>query len=98
MDLSSGEKGLFLRGDSNYDFEVGLSDAIFTLVFLFNGEQPPPCPDAADANDDGEIDVSDAIATLSFLFSGVGNFPPYPYPKAGLDGTEDNLPPCGEGS
>jgi PKD repeat protein len=96
VDLVDSQGGLFLRGDSNRDFEVGLSDAVFTLVYLFNGEGEPPCPDAADSNDDGDIDVSDPIDTLSFLFSGVGKFPPYPYPGAGLDGTEDELPPCGE--
>ncbi len=60
--------GSFLRGDANDDSDVDLSDAIATLTFLFVGNQPIPCEDAADSNDDGTIDLSDALSTLNFLF------------------------------
>jgi hypothetical protein len=79
----------FVRGDSNGDFEVNLSDAVFTLSFLFLGSTGPNCPDAADANDDGRVDLSDPIATLQALFLGTG---PLPEPASpGEDLTPDGL-------
>src|SRR6266508_4172226 len=63
-------QGTFLRGDSNADGAVDLSDAVFTLAFLFSGGSAPACREASDANDDGATDLSDPIYTLSFLFLG----------------------------
>ena len=45
----------FLRGDSNTDARVDLSDAIFTLAYLFQGGDAPLCLDALDSNDSGEV-------------------------------------------
>lgn len=84
----------FLRGDANRDSAVDISDAIFTLVYLFLGGNPPACPDAADLNDDGKIDVSDPIALLWSLFLEPGRWIPYPFPLPGLDPTSDDLGPC----
>ena len=61
---------LFLRGDSNGDAELGLSDAIHTLNYLFLGGSAPGCFAAADSNADGSIDISDPSNTLTFLFLG----------------------------
>jgi hypothetical protein len=80
----------FLRGDSNSDAVVNLSDAVFTLGALFAGGRSPACPDAADANDDGAIDIADPIATLSFLFTGAAPLPP-PAGAPGDDPTPDDL-------
>ncbi len=83
--------GYFLRGDSNGDGRVDISDPIRTLNWLFNGAAVPPCLDAADANDSGKVDISDAIFTLNFLFTG-GREPPPPGPRTpGGDPTPDNL-------
>src|SRR5262245_37361232 len=60
----------FLRGNSNGDASIDISDALFSLGFLFLGSDSPPCADAADANDDGTIDISDASFTLGYLFLG----------------------------
>ena len=81
----------FLRGNSNNDSTVDISDAINTLGYLFTGTGEVTCQDAADTNDDGAVDVSDAIATLGFLF--LGNPPEIklPYPNRGLDPTSDAL-------
>ena len=79
----------FLRGDSNTDGEVDISDAIHTLSFLFLGTSQVPCEDAADANDDGTVDISDAISTLGFLFLGMPPVIPAPYPTRGPDPTPD---------
>ncbi|PIT86658.1 MAG: hypothetical protein COU33_01910 [Candidatus Magasanikbacteria bacterium CG10_big_fil_rev_8_21_14_0_10_43_6] len=81
---------LFLRGDSNNDRELDLSDAIFTLSYLFVSGSPVTCQDAADANDDGSLDLSDPVYTLSFLFLR-GQAPKTPYPDTGSDPTPDEL-------
>jgi len=83
----------FVRGDSNGDGRGDLSDAIFTLSWLFTGGATPPCLDAADANDVGTIDLSDPIFFLNFLFQG-GGAPPPPHPSAGLDPTPDAIGNC----
>ena len=81
---------MFLRGDSNADRRVDISDGIFTLAALFGGGSLG-CQDAGDTNDDGLVDISDAIATFGFLFLGASKAPPYPFEDVGLDPTEDAL-------
>lgn len=81
---------VFLRGDSNADEKVDISDAVFILNYLFNGGTTPQCLDAADADDNGNLQITDAIKILSHLFTG-GGAPPFPYPERGGDLTEDNL-------
>jgi hypothetical protein len=85
-----------LRGDSNHDGALELSDSVFTLNFLFLGGEAPPCLDEADVNDDGTVNISDPIGLLGFLFLGEGP-PRPPFPEAGVDPTEDGLPQCFEG-
>ncbi len=83
---------IFIRGDSNWDDKVDISDAIFTLTFLFlNNNRFPTCMDAADANDDGKVDISDAITTLNYLFLGDPKELKPPFPNLGTDPTVDNL-------
>jgi dockerin type I repeat protein len=72
----------FIRGDSNTDLAVDLSDAVFTIDYLFLSGQPPLCPEAADANGDGSIDLTDPVVTLGVLFLAQGSIPP-PYPDPG---------------
>jgi hypothetical protein len=72
----------FLRGDSNADAEVNLTDAIFTLDWLFRSGRAPDCVDAADANGSREVDISDPVHALNFLFNG-GPAPPAPFPECG---------------
>jgi dockerin type I repeat protein len=74
---------LFVRADSNADMAVDLSDAVFTINYLFLRGQPPLCPEAADANADGRIDISDPAVTLASLFLEAGGIPP-PYPEPGV--------------
>jgi len=80
----------FLRGDSNHDKKVDLSDGINTLGFLFLGTAQILCNDAADVNDTGDIDIADAIYTLNFLFLG-GPQPAAPFPVFEADPTADEL-------
>ena len=60
----------FHRGDSNADGDVNLSDAVFTLGFLFQGGPPPACLESADTDNDGAVNISDGISLLGFLFQG----------------------------
>ncbi len=85
--------GTFIRGDSNRDGKVQLSDAVYLLGFLFLGSEAPACLDAADSNDDGKLDLTDAVYVLGHLFLG-GPAPPEPFSKAGADLTLDSLD-CG---
>jgi hypothetical protein len=80
----------FVRGDSNGDLAINISDPQFTLNFLFLGDEAPRCEDAADANDDGFVNISDPITTLHFLFVGGTRLPP-PGPGPGPDATSDDL-------
>ncbi len=80
----------FLRGDSNHDRVVDLSDAIFTVRYLFEAGGRPACADAADVDDNGKLDMADVVRTLSFLFAG-GPPPEAPYPIFEGDPTPDDL-------
>ena len=80
----------FVRGDSNDDGTVDISDAIHGLQFLFTGGEIV-CEDATDNNDDGALDIADPIALLARLFGGA---PPLPLPSDisfGPDPTSDVL-------
>ncbi len=84
----------FERGDANDDSEIDLSDAICTLLYLFEASvgpcASPLCLDAHDVNDDGDVDVSDPIRLLTHLF--VDGPPlPEPYRSCGEDPTRDKL-------
>ena len=83
----------FIRGDSNGDRVVDLSDGVSILGFLFLGTGEPSCKDVADADDDGALTITDAIYLLSHLFLG-GPQPPAPYPDAGIDPTDEDLFHC----
>jgi len=86
-----GANDLFLRGDSNRDGRVDLSDAVYTFAYLFLEGPMPQCADAADADDSGLIDITDPIRTLGTLF--LGDDPlPLPTGESGPDPTADGLP------
>jgi len=70
----------FVRGDTNADSAIDLSDAIWILGFLFRGSpETLSCEKSADTNDDQKLDLSDAVALLNHLFRGAAA-PPPPYP------------------
>jgi len=83
--------GYFLRGDSNGDWGVDLSDAIFTMQYLFLSGQAPVCLASADANDDESVNITDVITTLGMLFGSSfasGSYGlPGPWPIPGYDST-----------
>ncbi|NCF56111.1 MAG: hypothetical protein GWP41_07585 [Planctomycetia bacterium] len=92
MDSLSFELGLepFIRGDSNLDNSIDLSDAITLLGWLFLGDEFGYCPIAGDSNDDSALNISDVIFTLNALF-GSGAPPSAPWPDCGPDPTPDFL-------
>lgn len=79
----------FIRGDANQNGSVNLADAIFSLAYLFQGQQAS-CLDALDTNDNGAVNIADVIALLSYLFSG-GPEPQAPFPTPGADPTVDPI-------
>jgi hypothetical protein len=72
----------FIRGDTDSNGRVELTDVIATLGFLFQNGPAPGCMAAADSNDDEVIDLSDGTRTLLVLFAGVEMPPPWPRPGA----------------
>jgi hypothetical protein len=79
----------FIRGDSNGDLRVDISDPIKVLLVLFAGDSAD-CDDALDGDDDGQLVITDAVYVLNHLFRG-GPAMPAPYPEAGDDTTADQL-------
>ncbi len=79
----------FVRGDSNSDGRVDITDAVRTLRYLFAGVAIA-CEDAADANDDENVNIADASYVLGYLFQG-GPAVPAPFPASGLDPSGDAL-------
>ena len=80
----------FTRGDANFDGRIELTDAVFTLCYLFLGAPAPACLDAADGDDSGAIVITDAVRILGYLFLG-DDPPPPPFPARGVDPTEDGI-------
>ena len=82
---SAGADVRFVRGDSNADGAVNISDPVSTLGFLFLGNPSAlQCKDAADSNDDAKLNISDAVHTLGFLFLGTPA-PPAPFGSSPTD-------------
>ncbi len=89
--------GRFLRGDSNGDLKVNVTDAVHILRYLFAGGSEPPCLEAADANDDGHVTVADPVYLLRFLARMIDSLPDPGTRTPGLDPTPDDLG-CGAGT
>jgi hypothetical protein len=80
----------FVRGDSNSDGSIDVSDAVFILLALFGGGRDPSCNDSADTDDSGDLDITDGISLLDSLFRGSPG-PPPPFDGCGEDPTPDGL-------
>ena len=59
---------LFIRGDTNGDGSIDLSDSVRIFQFLFLGASQPTCLDASDTNDDGTVELTDGVSLLERLF------------------------------
>ncbi len=82
---------IFRRGDCSEDGVVDISDAMFTVEYLFFGVGDVQCEDACDANDDQEIDISDAIFSMRVTFLELGALPDPGAFDCGIDTTDDHL-------
>jgi hypothetical protein len=80
----------FLRGDINDDGGVDISDAVWTLQWLFLGLHNPECQKAGDTNDTGKVLLDDVLLLLQYQFWG-GITLPAPFPELGFDPTPDDL-------
>jgi len=81
----------FSSGDSNGDGRIDISDAVFTLNYLFTGGRRPDCLDAADTDDSGTLDLTDGHLINVLLFLG-GSVPRTPTPfGCAVDPTDDDL-------
>jgi Ca2+-binding EF-hand superfamily protein len=88
--LGGSVEASFIRGDTDGNAAVDVSDAVGMLRFLFQGASAPACLDAVDANDDGSLDLADATTLLGVLFLGASRLAE-PYPSTGFDGTADDF-------
>ena len=86
----------FSRGEANGDGRTDISDAVYTLSYLFLGGIAPNCLDALDTDDTGTLDLTDAVRLLVYLFQG-GLPPEPPFPEPGEDPTVDALDECTRG-
>lgn len=82
-----------LRGDSNCDQTVDLSDALSVLNLLFLGGETLCCEAAGDVNVTNTLDITDPLYLFNFLFMG-GPTPASPFPSCG-EAVEQELP-CSE--
>lgn len=64
------ETKIYLGGDLNDDSAINVTDAVYLLKYLFDGQQAPVCGLAADADGDRKINITDAVYLLRFLFLG----------------------------
>ena len=92
MDEYNVELGLepYVRGDTNLDNSIDLSDSITLLGWLFLGADFGSCPITGDVNDDSSLNISDVVYSLNALF-GIGPAPSAPWPDCGNDPTPDFL-------
>ena len=74
----------FIRGDTDINGFIEITDPVRTLRFLFLGGLELDCLDGADADDNGVLELTDGIYTLNFLFSG-GRPPLPPFADCGFD-------------
>ena len=82
--------GAILRGDGNADATIDISDAVLTVLHLFEGVEAR-CALALDADGSGTLQVTDAIAILGYLFQ-EGPPPRSPFPQCGVAANPAALP------
>ena len=91
VDASNCQGDRFVRGDTDTNGRMELTDAIGIFNFLFITGIVPSCIDAADADDNGSIELTDGVRILNVLFLGFGEIPAPGFMSCGEDPTEDNL-------
>lgn len=84
------EGTFFIRGDSNSDGQVDVTDGIVIIYSVF-GMMAPPCGMAMDVNGDNMLNLADPMFLLQGIFTGEVQIP-FPYPNCGPD--LNSLLPC----
>ncbi|NCG55797.1 MAG: hypothetical protein GWP35_02745, partial [Proteobacteria bacterium] len=84
------EGTFFIRGDSNSDGQIDVSDGIVIIYTIF-GMMAPPCGMAMDVNADNMLNLADPMFLLQGIFSGEVQISA-PYPQCGPD--LNSLLPC----
>lgn len=72
-------------GDTNADWLINVSDAVYIINYVFAGGNPPDPLESADPICDSEVNVSDAVWIINYVFAG-GNAP--------CDTDGDGVPDC----
>ncbi len=75
----------FLRGDSNRDGVLDISDAIVLIEILYFGAPRGPCLSALDVDGSNGVDLVDPVWMILYLFEG-GYSPAPPFPDCGRYG------------
>lgn len=60
----------FVSGDADLSGFVNISDAVFSVSYIFSGGCEPFHPNSADANGDCQISISDVVYLLNYIFGG----------------------------
>jgi uncharacterized protein YkwD len=81
---------LYSRGDCDGNSETNLTDAMFLLLHLFMGGNPPDCARACDVDGNHELALTDAVGLLNYLFLGGSALQP-PFGACGRDPTDSPL-------
>ncbi len=55
-------------GDANNDGALNISDAVYLIVYIFQGGSPPKYMPSADCNCDGNVNISDAVNIINYIF------------------------------
>ena len=87
---------ILLRGDSNSDSTVDLSDATTITNFLFLGGGAPPCMNQADVDNDGQVTLNDVIYLTNYLYQGGPAPAPVFFPLGGSCGVDDTPTGCAQ--
>lgn len=84
---------LFIRGDTNGDGDVTITDAYLLRDFVHGLKDLGAPQDAADVDDNGVINIADVDYLFRYLMSS-GAPPAAPFPAPGTDPTLDSLDGC----
>ena len=57
-----------MRGDSNHDGAVNVSDASYLSNYLYSGGPEPACMNEADVNSDSAINIFDITHIIGYLY------------------------------
>jgi hypothetical protein len=86
------EAKLFIRGDTDGDGRIKVTDAVVILLHLFQGG-PAACEEAMDIDRNLEVNLTDALEILVYLVYG-GMAPSSPFPSCGRFESFSPQRPC----